>query len=234
MKDTRKLLVEYDSGFIDVNHETNKNFIEKLNEAQTSSSRFDALKITEPLVLFTVLQRCDALNRNGRIYPASVLKKEARRYQDIIDRNQAMGESNHPDDSIINASRVSIGIKRMWFEGDLLVGEVQIIMSPAFVSQGIISCEGDNIANLLRNGYRVGVSSRGLGSVVERGGKLIVQDDFEIVCWDAVIQPSTYGAYMMPDKSKREEYRESIDKSEKSTLLEGKDNKFKRFLKNIK
>jgi hypothetical protein len=97
-------------------------------------------------------------------------------------------------------------------------------MSPGFINQGIISCEGDQIANMLRKGIRVGVSSRGVGSLDNINGKLIVQDDFEIICWDIVTSPSTPGSYMFNNKSDAQPFMES--KMKKDNLLIDKLNKF--------
>lgn len=130
--------------------------------------------------------------------------------------------SDHPETSVISNSRVSHEIKKIWWEGATLVGEIEIIMSPGFINQGIISCEGDNIANLLRKGIRIGVSSRGVGSLEEIGGKLLVQEDFEIICWDIVTSPSTPGSYMFSNKSDSQQFMESEIKN-KSLLLDDLD-----------
>jgi len=132
--------------------------------------------------------------------------------------------SDHPESSVISNRNVSHEIKKIWWEGTTLVGEVEIIMSPGFINQGIISCEGDQIANMLRKGIRVGVSSRGVGSLDNINGKLIVQDDFEIICWDIVTSPSTPGSYMFNNKSDAQPFMES--KMKKDNLLIDKLNKF--------
>lgn len=215
------LIVENGCGYIDPLDERNSKFIEEVNKIKTSST---SVGIMEPLVLFVILQKYDVLNKNGRIYPKHVLMKEAKRYQELIDQRLAIGEAEHPESSIINSSRVSHEIKKIWFEGQTMVGEIEIIMSPGFVNQGIISCEGDNIANLLRKGIRVGVSSRGVGSLVEKNGNLIVQDDFELICWDIVTNPSTPGSYMFNDKKESIPFMES---EQKKHIL---DEKLKKFL----
>ena len=130
--------------------------------------------------------------------------------------------SDHPESSVISNSRVSHEIKKIWWEGVTLVGELEIIMSPGFINQGIISCEGDNIANMLRKGIRVGVSSRGVGSLEDEGGKLMVQEDFELICWDIVTSPSTPGSYMFNSKSEAQPFMESETKN-KNLLLDDLD-----------
>ena len=97
-----------------------------------------------------------------------------------------MGEADHPESSIVAISRVSHNVVELWWEGNVLMGKLEILMSPGFVNQGIISCEGDQVANLLRKGLKIGVSSRGVGSLKKENGENIVQDDFELICWDVV------------------------------------------------
>lgn len=205
------LLIEGDAGFIEPNDIRNKPFITEMNKVGKGPI------MVEPLVLFVVLQKYGVENRNGRIYPEAILKREARNYQQLIDMRLAIGESDHPESSVISNSRVSHEIKKIWWEGRTLVGEIEIIMSPGFINQGIISCEGDQIANMLRKGIRVGVSSRGVGSLEEVAGKLLVQDDFELICWDIVTSPSTPGSYMFNSASEAQPFMES--KQKKDNLL---------------
>lgn len=228
----RGLIIEHGCGYIDPNHERNAGFLTEMKKVSSGTS--GGIEIVEPLRLFVILQKFDVQNKNGRIYPEYILRREASRYQHLIDTRQALGENEHPDSSIINSKEVAIEIKKIWFEGQTLVGELELIMSPAFVRYGIISCEGDRIANFLRLGIRIGVSSRGVGSIEQRGDKLIVQDDFELICWDVVVNPSTPGAYIFPDKSTSHTFKESVDekpimKEDKKALLESK---LKNFLKN--
>ena len=126
--------------------------------------------------------------------------------------------------SVISNSRVSHEIKKIWWEGHTLVGEIEILMSPGFVNQGIISCEGDQIANMLRKGIRVGVSSRGVGSLEDIAGKLLVQDDFELICWDIVTSPSTPGSYMFKNEADAQPFMES--KQRKNNLIIDKLDRF--------
>jgi hypothetical protein len=211
-------LIEQDAGYIDPKDKRNNNFITeiaKLGEGQSI--------IAEPLVLYVILQKYGIENRNGRIYPEAILKREANLYQKLIDERRALGESDHPESSIISVDRVAHNINEIWWEGHTLMGKIEIIMSPGFVKYGIISCEGDKVANLIRLGYRIGVSSRGVGSLKEIGGKNIVQDDFEIICWDIVTSPSTPGSWMF---AKREQARPFTESVEKKPLLLTKLDKF--------
>ena len=179
------ILIEHDAGFI--NPEENKGSINEM--------KFDGnQKIKEPLVLTAVLQKCGVENRNGRIYPPEILKREVHNYQDLIDQHRAIGEAEHPESSVINTDRVSHNILETWWDGKTLMGKVEILMSPGFVNLGIISCKGDMIANLLRKGIMIGVSSRGVGTLKTENGKNMVQDDFELICWDIVTSPSSPGS----------------------------------------
>jgi len=201
------LLIEGDAGFIEPKDLRNKPFISEASKIGQGPV------MIEPLELFVVLQKYGVENRNGRIYPEHILKREAINYQELIDMRLAIGESDHPESSVISNSRVSHEIKKIWWEGKTLVGTIEIIMSPGFVNQGIISCEGDQVANMLRKGIRVGVSSRGVGSLEEVAGKLLVQDDFELICWDIVTSPSTPGSYMFNNSSEAQPFMESKKKN---------------------
>jgi hypothetical protein len=213
----RMLMIEQDAGYINPNDERNKPFITEVNKIGTGN-----IVIAEPLKLFVILQKHSVENRNGRIYPEDILKREANNYQKLINDKRALGEAEHPESSIINTSRVAHNITKIWWEGKTLMGEIEIIMSPGFIKYGVISCEGDNIANLLRLGYMIGVSSRGVGSLKEVNGKNIVQDDFEIICWDIVTSPSTPGSWMFNNHQEAKVYTESM--GNKSILNEKLDN----------
>lgn len=211
------LLIERDAGYISPDDIRNKPFISEISKLDKG----DRI-MAEPLTLFVVLQKYGVRNKNGRIYPESILRREATNYEELIKNRLAIGEAEHPESAVINSSRVSHEIKKIWWEGQTLVGEIEIIMSPGFINQGIISCEGDRIANLLRRGIRVGVSSRGIGSVKQIGEILEVQDDFELICWDIVTNPSTPGSYMFQNRSEAQPFMESEVKK-KPLLLDGLD-----------
>ena len=137
---------------------------------------------------------------------------------------------NHPSESTIDLSRVAINIIDLRWEGRTLVGELEVLTSPGFRKHGIISCEGDQVANLLLSGIKIGVSSRGLGSVTNKMGVLYVDDDYEIVCWDVVSDPSTPGAWISDSYEKLQPYLESKE-SEKARLFENL-KKFDKWLEN--
>ena len=136
-----------------------------------------------------VLQRAGAENQNGRVYPKPILEREAKKYLTFIKERRALGELDHPDSTVINLKNVSHNIKEIWWEGDDLCGTVEILGTPS----------GNILKELLKAGILLGISSRGMGSVTNIGeGKVKVQDDFELIGWDFVSNPSTHGAFMVP------------------------------------
>ena len=138
-----------------------------------------------------VLQRAGAKNQNGRVYPKHILQRECHRYQkEYIDQHRALGELDHPESSVVNLNNVSHNVLKIWWNGDDLNGAVQILDTPS----------GKILKELFRAGITLGISSRGLGSVKElrNEGVVEVQEDFELICWDFVSNPSTHGAFMRP------------------------------------
>jgi hypothetical protein len=134
-----------------------------------------------------VLQRADAQNQNGRVYPRNILEREVGKYQQLIKERRALGELDHPDSSVINLKNVSHNIRECMWEGDDLIGVVEILPTPS----------GNILRDLLKSGIRLGISSRGMGSVEQIGeNKVRVGQDFELLGWDFVSNPSTQGAFM--------------------------------------
>ena len=158
------------------------------------------------------LQESDVKNGNGRVYPREVLEREAKKYAEgPIADNTALGELDHPESSIVNLNNVSHNIKRIWWEGNDLMGELELLNTPSGkIAQEIISA-----------GIPLGISSRGMGSVQQIGETVEVQDDFELLCWDLVSVPSTPGAYMKKLSEGKQVQTESTDKdySKVSSLL---------------
>lgn len=149
-----------------------------------------------PFVVDAVFQKFGIKNANGRIYPEEVLKKQVELYQRKINDRNAIGEENHPAESTIDLGRVAINIIELHWEGRTLVGKLEINTTYGFRKYGIVSTRGDDVANLLMNGIKIGVSSRGVGSVEQKLGQYIVGDDFELICWDVVSEPSTPNAFI--------------------------------------
>ena len=148
------------------------------------------------LVVRGVLQRAEAKNQNGRIYPKETLMREAKKYsKEFIGQNRAMGELDHPESSVVNLANVSHNIKEMHWEGDNLLGTVEVLGTPS----------GNILTELFKSGIKLGISSRGMGSVetVSEAGdepSQEVQPDFELIAFDFVSNPSTHGAFMYPMK----------------------------------
>ena len=143
------------------------------------------------LLVNGVLQRADAKNQNGRVYPEDILKREANKYMDnFVKQRRAMGELDHPESSGVNLKNVSHNIVDMGWDGKDLVGTVEILPTPS----------GNILRDLLQSGILLGISSRGLGSVKKdmREGADVVQDDFDLIAFDFVSNPSTQGAFMYP------------------------------------
>jgi len=147
------------------------------------------------LVVKGVLQRADAKNQNGRVYPREILTREAKNYdENFIKQSRAMGELDHPDSSVVNLQNVSHNITEMHFEGLNLLGTVEILTTPS----------GNILRELFKNGIKLGISSRGMGSVetVDEGDgeqpSMKVGQDFELIAFDFVSNPSTHGAFMHP------------------------------------
>ena len=123
----------------------------------------------------------------------------------------SISELNHPESSLIDLDRVSHLITEIWWEGNTLMGKIKLLTSPGFHEKGIVSCPGDQAANLMRQGVTMGVSSRGVGSLVKKGERNEVQEDFELICFDLVSSPSTPGAYLFLNKDDRGKYEENLE-----------------------
>jgi len=141
------------------------------------------------VVMRGILQKADTLNQNGRIYPMSVLEREVRNYQKFIAENRALGELDHPDSSVVNLKNVSHVIKEAYLDKGVVYGTVELLDTPS----------GKILQSLVESGVKLGISSRGVGSVKKQGDYHIVQDDFQLICWDYVSEPSTPGAFMLPE-----------------------------------
>ena len=213
------ILIEYDAGYISPKH--NRNFVNEVNKL-TQGQQI----IEEPLVVYAVMQKYGVENKNERVYPEAILRREAENYLKLIKEKRAMGEADHPESSIVAVSRISHNVVDLWWEGNVLMGKLEIIMSPGFVNQGIISCEGDRVANYLRKGLKIGVSSRGVGSLEKENGKNIVQDDFELICWDVVTSPSTPGSWIYSEEPSREQQMSESNKKNENKILTDSLNNF--------
>ncbi len=159
------------------------------------------------IVMKGVLQKSDTLNQNGRIYPRNVLEREVRNYQKFIIENRALGELDHPDSSVVNLKNVSHIVREAYLDGDVVYGSVEILETPS----------GKILQSLVESGVKLGISSRGVGTTKRQGDYQIVQDDFQLICWDFVSEPSTPGAFMMAEgrQINQEELRNVFTKSDR-------------------
>ena len=161
------------------------------------------------MILSGICQKAGTLNQNGRKYSKGILEREVERYQELIRQNRATGELDHPDSSIISLEKVSHMVIALWMEGNDVYGKIKVLNTPA----------GMTLRALIDGGVQVGISSRGLGSVYQRNGETIVDDDFQLICFDMVSEPSTPGAFMM--------------REQKDSLYENKDEKLNRLFGEI-
>jgi len=136
-----------------------------------------------------ILQKANTENRNGRVYPLDILKREAKKYEEAVRERRATGELDHPDSAVVSLSNVSHMVTEMWWDGDTLMGKVQILETPS----------GEILKGLLKSGVMLGISSRGVGSVKNKNGLDVVQEDFELIAFDFVSSPSTPGAYLFKE-----------------------------------
>jgi len=197
----RGYLLEYDAGYI--SPDDNKKIITEMKD----------MDFSQDLILFAVLQKYGVPNKNGRIYTEFILKRENEKYQSVIKMGSALNELNHPSSSLLDLDRISHSILETWWDGNILMSKIKLFTSPGWQKMGIISCKGDQAANILRNGGTLGISSRGVGSLKNIKGQNVVQDDFELICFDLVSSPSTPGAYIFKDLEDRKKYQESVEES---------------------
>ena len=138
-----------------------------------------------------ILQKGNTKNGNGRKYPSHVLEREMKNYDMLIKQKRAFGELDHPDTSVVDLKNASHMVTRYWMDGDAVMGAIKILDTPC----------GEIVKGIVKSGGQVGISSRGLGSVVnESNGTSIVQEDFTLICFDIVADPSTPGAFMNPQR----------------------------------
>ena len=169
------------------------------------------------LIVNGVLQRAEAKNQNGRVYPKDTLMREAKKYANtFIAEKRALGELDHPDSSVVNLNNVSHNVLDMKWNGDDLVGTVEVLGTPS----------GNILKELFKSGIRLGISSRGMGSVKEMMGEggetLEVQPDFELIAFDFVSNPSTHGAFLSP-----------VNESKKPTARQNQYNNIDRLITDI-
>ncbi len=160
---------------------------------ETNTFRVNPLQLTENvnketgnLMVEGILATAEVKNGNGRYYSKDLWNREMDKYNELIEQRRSMGELDHPESTVVNLKNVSHLISDYWWDGDNVMGKIEILPTPS----------GQILKELIKAGVTVGVSSRGMGSLEERGGVMEVQDDFELLCWDFVSTPSNPGSYM--------------------------------------
>jgi hypothetical protein len=158
--------------------------------------------------LVGVIQKAGTKNGNGRVYRKETLQREMNNYQKAIGERRALGELDHPDDSVVNLKNSSHLVSKTWWDGDSVMGKIEVLDTPS----------GKVLKALLKSGVKLGISSRGLGSVSEgAGGTIMVEDDFQLICFDIVSEPSTPGAYLNPDEQSRSRISMSLSENKQNT-----------------
>ena len=159
------------------------------------------------MMLSGKLQESDVQNGNGRVYPRGIMEREVGKYAQVVEDNRALGELDHPDSSIINLANVSHMITEVWMDGGAVMGKAKVLNTPS----------GQILRALVESGVKIGISSRGMGSVKEQMGKTIVEDDFQLICFDIVSEPSTPNAFMALSENKL--MNERVEKNNKIIKL---------------
>ena len=147
------------------------------------------------LIVEGILATAEVKNGNGRYYAKDLWNREMDKYKDLVDQRRSMGELDHPESTVINLKNVSHLINDFWWDGDNVMGKIEILPTPS----------GNILKELIKAGVTVGVSSRGMGSLEPNGSVMEVQDDFELLCWDFVSTPSNPGSYMHVLKEGKEQ-----------------------------
>lgn len=184
----------------------------------------------EHFIVPAVFQKYGIKNANGRIYPEEILKREVARYiEEKVKHRCSVGALDHPNYSTLSGHDVAHIITELHWVGHTLVGETEIHTTPGFREQGIIGTSGDLVANMLISNIRIGVSSRGVGSVKQRpDGTVVVEDDFELLGWDVVLEPSTPGANIGRDEKEIQQWVENETKN--NSLISEKINRINKIL----
>lgn len=140
-------------------------------------------------ILSGVMQMSETQNGNGRVYPHAILEREVNTYLTMVKERRALGELDHPDTSVINLANASHLVTDIWMDDNKCMGKIEVLNTPS----------GKVLQELVNAGCKLGISSRGMGSVTERNGVTMVEDDFQLICFDMVSDPSTPGAFMMTE-----------------------------------
>lgn len=163
------------------------------------------------IVLRGLIQKADTLNQNSRVYPRHILEREVRNYQKLVQENRACGELDHPDSSVINLQNVSHIMREVRMDGDAVHGAIELLDTP----------KGKIAQSLVESGVKLGISSRGVGSTRKQGDVIVVEEDFVLLGWDIVSDPSTIGAFILPEGRTigRQEYTAALSRADRINRL---------------
>jgi hypothetical protein len=190
-----------------------------INQIKEDIDAHHQFVIPDDFVVSAVFQKYGIKNANGRIYPEEILKREVQKYLETrVAMHNAVGALDHPASSSLSGHDVSHNILDLRWEGHTLVGEMKLHLSPGYKRYGICSTSGDLAANMILDGILIGVSSRGVGSVEQKFGISMVGDDFELVGWDIVLEPSTPSAWIKQNSEELEPFIET-DLTKKGNVL---------------
>ena len=141
------------------------------------------------IILSGVMQMSETQNGNGRVYPHNILVREVQNYKKMVKERRALGELDHPETGVVNLAKAAHLVTEIWMDGNKCMGKIEVLNTPS----------GNILKNLVESNVQLGISSRGMGSVKETNGQTIVEDDFQLICFDMVSDPSTPGAFMMTE-----------------------------------
>ena len=170
--------------------------------------------------LVGIIQKAGTKNGNGRIYRKETLQREIENYQKAVNERRSLGELDHPDDSVINLKNASHLVTKTWWQGEDVMGKIEVLDTPS----------GKILKDLVKANVKLGISSRGLGSVKQENNRTIVEDDFQLICFDMVSEPSTPGAYLAPSQGNT---KMNMDPAINVYLNEGKEDKIDDLIQSI-
>lgn len=219
------LLLETD-GYMYIDSNENKTLKESIESFKVGNLK----ELPNPFIVSAVFQKFGIPNANGRVYPEAILKREVEKYQEVIKDNRGTAEANHPDGADIDISRIAIKVIELHWVGHTLVGKLIIPITEGFRRFGIVSTQADIVAHWLMSGIKLGLSSRGLGSVVQRNGYVEVDDDYSLICFDVVSSPSTPNAYIDFEEENLKPYIQENVNNDKTIIKEDKFSKFDKWL----
>ena len=217
------LLIEHDGHVIG-----NRDVVNQIKEDIAHHKEF---VIPDKFIVSAVFQKYGIKNANGRVYPEDILKREVEKYiNERVRTRCSVGALDHPESSTLSGHDVSHVITNLEWKGHTLIGEMELHLTPGYRRYGIASTSGDLAANMILNDILIGVSSRGVGSVEERLGVLMVGDDFELIGWDIVLEPSTPNAYIAKNMQDLVQFIESDESKNDKPIVNEKIDRINKIL----